>query len=195
MFYLRNFDYDFPFEELNDLKFLKELKHEYEDYEDYFWEMMDYDKSYCAYETSKKELVSYAFIFLYNNDYAKYFFGKNKKNHYMIRCFNVMEKWRGKGKCKKLCEFLIKNFMKEDNELYLEVSKENTIACRCYEHYFTKYNTINTRKYYQMISLKCRQWIDKYPERIKDTNIFYKKRQGHIMILMRLRKTYIDIPR
>ena len=85
--------------------------------------------------------------------------------------------------------------MKEDNELYLEVSKENTIACRCYEHYFTKYNTINTRKYYQMISLKCRQWIDKYPERIKDTNIFYKKRQGHIMILMRLRKTYIDIPR
>ena len=76
MFYLRNFDYDFPFEELNDLKFLKELKHEYEDYEDYFWEMMDYDKSYCAYETSKKELVSYAFIFLYNNDYAKYFFGK-----------------------------------------------------------------------------------------------------------------------
>jgi len=153
MYYIKNFfDKNLP-TILNDLVFLHETIHEYNEKNDYFWNFFDYENSFFIYRIDNDELVSYTMLLLYNDKYKNHFLFNPSKNHYNIRCFNVLEKDQNKGKGMDLCKFIIKTFFNNKTNIYLEVQDRNLIAKKCYNHFFKNYNNKKTKEYYTNLSI------------------------------------------
>lgn len=175
MYYIKKFfDKGLPII-LSNLVFLHTITHEFEENNDYFWDFFDYENSFFIYEMENDELVSYTMLLLYNDKYKEFFSFNSSKNHYNIRCFNVLEKSQNKGKGKDLCKFIIKTFFNEKTDIYLEVQDRNLIARKCYNHFFRNYNNKETKEYYKNLSRLEEKRLIEENENSKNAKINFMK--------------------
>lgn len=106
-------------------------------------EMLDFNKTLIySLHNNEGDLVSYAYLFKVLEDKSRDV--ELPSQSYIIREVETLEKYRRKGYCKKLMNWVYNRH--KDKFIFLEVNKTNIYALKCYS--FLKPYTNNKLEYY-----------------------------------------------
>ena len=98
-----------------------------------YWKHIDFDNSYVYYKKDKRTVISS--LVLYKSNLKI----KSIKNVYFVRSVGVNKKYRSRGECHKLLQYLFNNLPnKGKNILLIEVASGNIPAYKCYIKHFKK---------------------------------------------------------